>query len=477
MRRASSLALAALLGGCSLAPPLAPPDVSVPAAFKEAPALAPDPGNETWRPAAPADDASRAGWWTVFGDPLLDHFESRVLAANQTLAAALARLEASRALVDVARAARLPRLDGNASVVRTRLSESQPLAPLPGGIMYNNFQYGVTAQYELDLFGRVRDSVKAARADAAAETALFESLSLSVTADVAQVYFLLRAADAELAALGEALASREATHRLFEQRLAAGDVSRLDVDRTRADLEIARAEVQAVARQRAQYEHALAVLLGVAPAEFSVAPAPVAASRLPTIPAGLPSTLLERRPDIAAAQRRMEAANARIGVARAAFYPLVNLTASAGFSAATAGELFEWGSRTWALGPLAGALIAGPLFDGGRNRANLARAEAALDAEIASYRNTVLGAFREVEDQLVAITTLGEQAASTDAATAAAASAQSIARARFEAGATGTLDLLDAQRSLLILRRQQAQLAGQRAVATAGLVRALGGGW
>ena len=476
MRSAWLSVMALALAGCSLAPKFETPALSVPAAYKEQAGGAPPRGDAEWKPAEPQDGAARGEWWKRFGDAVLDDYEGRAAQANQDLAAALARLDASRALVRLARAAQMPRLDAGASAARTRPSANQPGNPLAGSDSYNRFEIGITAQYELDLLGRVRDSLRAARADAQADAALFQSLLLAVETEVAQSYFLLRAADAELAVLADTVASRDSELRIFEQRFAAGDISAFDVERARTELATARGEVQALSRQRAQYEHALALLLGQAPADLNVAPATLA-TRVPQIPSGLPSALLERRPDIAAAELRMQAANARIGVARAAFYPILNLTADAGFTADTAGSLFKWASRSWALGPLAGSLLATPLFDGGRNKANLARAEAELDAEIASYRQTVLGAFREVEDQLVARRTLDEQSAMAAAAEQAATHALEIATTRFQAGASGYLDVLDARRAVISVRRQQQQLDGARAVSAIGLIKALGGGW
>ena len=479
MRPLYALLVALCLSACSLAPEFTTPEVAVPAAYKQQPAAAPtvtDPGNAEWKPAEPKDGEPRGAWWTRFGDPLLNDYQQRAAAANQDLAAAVARLDASRALVRVARAAQLPRLDAGAGAARTRPSANQPGNPSAGSDSYNRLQIGVSAQYELDLFGRVRDSVRAARADAQADEALFQALLLAVETDVAQTYFLVRALDAELAVLHDTVTTRKSELTVFEQRFAAGDIGELDVERARTDLESARSDVQAVIRQRAQYEHALALLLGQAPAQLDV-PAAALATTLPDIPPGVPSALLERRPDIAAAERRMIAANARIGVAHAAFYPLLNLTAEAGFSADSAGDLFKWASRTWALGPLAGALVAAPLFDGGRNKANLARAEAELDAEVATYRQTVLNAFREVEDQLVALRTLGEQSMAIASANRSAGRALELANTRFQAGASGYLDVLDARRSVIGVQRLQKQLDGARAQATVALIKALGGGW
>lgn len=470
--RGAVLGVALLGAGCSLAPPLPTPTVAIPAAYKEA-ALAADSGDANWKPAAPQDAVARGAWWEVFGDVMLNQYESTAAGANQDLAAALARLESSRALVRQAHAAQLPRIDLGAAAARGQTSANDAVA---NGAAYNRFQFGASLQYELDLFGRVRDGVRAAAADAEAQAALFQGLLLSLQSDVAQTYFLLRAADAERAVLDDTVAMRAATVAVFASRVAAGAISELDLARAQAELGIARSDAEAVRRSRAQYEHALALLLGQAPAAFSVDPAG-ATQRPPAVPAGLPSALLERRPDIAAAQRRMMAANARIGVARAAFYPIINLSADAGFESSTVGDLFKLASRAWALGPLAGALATLPLFDGGRNRANLARAESDLDAEIATYRQTVLTAFREVEDQLIGLRTVAAQAAALTTAETAASRAFAIASARFDAGATGYLDVLDARRTVVEVRRQQARLDGASAATTVALIKSLGGGW
>lgn len=481
MRRALLFMVGLGLAGCSMAPEFNTPELRVPAAYKEqipatqTPATV-DGAAAEWKPAEPQDGQPRGAWWTRFGDPLLDEYERRATEANQDLAAALARLEASRTLVRTARAAQLPRIDAGAAAARVQPTGDLPGFPPPGLDAYYRFQYGLTAQYELDLFGRVRDSVRAATAGLQANEALFASLLLALETDVAQTYFLLRANDAELAVLNDTVTTRSAEVAVFTQRFEAGDISELDVARAKTELENARSEVQAVSRQRAQYEHALALLLGAAPADLDVAVAALA-THVPNIPPGVPSTLLERRPDIAAAQRRMIAANARIGVARAAFYPIFNLSAEAGFSATSIENLFKWTSRAWALGPVAGALIAAPLFDGGRNKANLARAEAELDAEVATYRQTVLNAFREVEDQLVALRTLGQQSAAAAAASQAAGRALELANIRFQSGASAYLDVLEARRALIGVRRQQKQLDGARAVSAVGLIKALGGGW
>ncbi|MBM4226271.1 MAG: efflux transporter outer membrane subunit [Gammaproteobacteria bacterium] len=465
-----------MLGGCSLAPALPDPAVNTPAAWKESPAQI----TGDWKVATPADDAARGQWWTVFRDPLLDGLVARASSGNQNLQAALARLEQSRAQVRVASAQRLPRID--LGVGASRIQPSAVILDSFGGggpetlEDYTQINTRLSASYELDVFGRVRDSVKAAEADFAAQRALYESLTLSLQGDVAQTYFLIRATDEELRVLREGIKLREDTLQLVAARVAAGDTDDFDLERSRAELETARAELEAVARSRAAYEHALAVLCGETPAAFSLAEAP-ATRALPEIPPGLPSSLLERRPDVAAAERRMIAANARIGVAKAAFYPLINLTANFGVESGGVGELFKWSSRTWALGPIAGPLLSLPIFDGGRNKANLASAEASLDAEVAVYRQTVLDAFVEVEDSLSGLRTLATQRAALTRAVDSAQAASTIAEARFEAGATGLLEVLDARRNLLATQRLGVQVDGARAATTVALVRALGGGW
>ncbi|MEQ8663847.1 MAG: efflux transporter outer membrane subunit, partial [Gammaproteobacteria bacterium] len=374
-------------------------------------------------------------------------------------------------------AARSPRVDAGVGGARGQPSQVAP--GLPDNIRipaYEVYRADLQASYEVDLFGRLGDAARAAAADTEAEAALYESVLLGVHADIAQNYFLLRQADAELAVERATLATRAEAVALFERRVAAGDLSELDLARNRAELATAQATVIALERQRAGIFNALALLTGRAPAAFELA-AGALPQTLPAIPPLLPSTLLERRPDVAAAERRVMAATARIGVARAAFYPVLNLTARYGGEASELGDLLDSSNRVWALGPLAGALLAAPLFDGGRNQAALDDALAALDAAAASYREQVLTAFREVEDALVGIATLTRQAAAIDTARNAAESAYAVARARHEAGQTAYLDVLDARRTLAAARRDAATVAGERALATVALVRALGGGW
>lgn len=462
MKRLSILS-AMLLAGCSLAPTFEPPALDVPAEFKQ---LTPEERGR-WKTAQPADAQPRGEWWKAFNDPVLDELEAQADAASPTLAAAAARVAQARSLIGVTQTERAPRVDAGFGPTRIRP---------PGGAPATTWRGLLTVSYEVDLFGRVSDGVNAARSDAEATLALFHSLRLALQADVAQAYFALRETDEELALLRDTVSLRDESVRLLQRRFDLGDISELDLARARTELETARNDAIALERQRAQLEHGLAVLLGKAPASFSLAPAPLA-SALPAIPAGLPSSLLERRPDIAAASRGMAAANARIGVAKAAFFPVLNLTAQGGLESGELSELFKWSSRTWALGPLVGTVLSMPIFDGGRNQANLERSYAVLEESAASYRQQVLVAFSEVEDSLVSVRTLDEQRSVMRSALAAASRGLSIAQARYRSGATGYLDVIDAQRSLLALQRLDTQIRGTRAVSTVALIRALGGGW
>ncbi|MRX11871.1 efflux transporter outer membrane subunit, partial [Pseudoduganella sp. FT25W] len=334
----------------------------------------------------------------------------------------------------------------------------------------------VGASYEADLFGRVGSGVRAAQADAARSAALFHAVLLALQADVAQNYFALRDLDAQLEVYRQTVALRAEMLQLVQRRFDAGETGELDVARARNALESVRAEAVGVARRRAAAEHGLAVLLGKAPAEFALAAMPLAPLAV-RIPAGLPSALLERRPDIAAAERAMAAANARVGLARAAFFPRLDLTAMTGYESATLGELFHWSSRTFLLGRLAGTALSVPLFDGGRRDAALDGAQARLDEDVALYRQQVLTAFREVEDGLADLRLLDTQASAQTAALAAAQRAVRLSQTQYGEGQVGYLDVIDAQRQMLLARLQSHQLAGAQAAATVSLIRALGGGW
>jgi multidrug efflux system outer membrane protein len=463
-----------VLAGCSLAPKLEQPAVDVPARYK---ALGPDEPAGAWKPAEPADGAPRGEWWKVFGDPVLDDLERQATAANPTVQLAAARVAQSRAIVGVVNAQRYPQV--GAGFGPTRIKQSGVSLGLPDGTdipPYTAWRGQLTAAWEVDLFGRISDGVAAARSDAEAAAAQYGAALLAVQADVAQAYFGLRLAEDELRILRATVATRAETVRLLQRRFDAGDISELDLAQAKTELSIAQSDALAIERRRTVLENGLAVLLGKAPASFTLAPAPLADS-VPAIPPGLPSALLERRPDVAAASRTMAAANARIGVAKAAFFPVLNITGFAGYESNDLNNLFQWSSRTWALGPLLGTMLTMPIFTAGRNQSNLDRSYAVLEEAVASYRQTVLTAFAEVEDNLVTLRTLAGQAEATRESVTSAKRALAVANTRYRAGATSFLQVVDNERTLLTVQRLEVGIRGARAISTVALIRALGGGW
>jgi outer membrane protein, multidrug efflux system len=469
-----ALVAALVLAGCSVAPVYNKPEAVAPPAFKEA---IPAAEAGRWKTAEPSEALARGEWWAVFGDARLAELEGQAAQANQSLKAGLARLRQARAIARVSEADRLPRVDAGAGATRLRPSPaSQGFAADAGSPPQTLWRAQASASYEVDLFGRVANSVAAARADAAQSEALQRSLLLAIQADVAQHYFAIRGLDAEMALLDDTVRLREDALQLVARRERAGETSELDTARAKTELSVARAEGIGLARQRAELEHALAVLLGKAPSELSMQPAPLAFQPI-AIPAGLPSALLERRPDIAAAERAMAAANARIGVARAAKFPSLTLTGALGFESADIGDLFRWSSRSWLLGPLAGTALSLPIFDGGRNRALEAGASAQYDEAVADYRQSVLLAFQEVEDGLSGLRILSEQAAQQAQSIASARRAAQLSTTRYRAGYVNYLEVIDAERSVLGTQRAATQVERERALATVALIRALGGGW
>jgi multidrug efflux system outer membrane protein len=471
--RAIALLSGLLLSACS-APVFKQPAVTVPNAFKENQVQTAADGTR-WKQAQPAEQQPRGEWWLAFNDPALTQLITEATQANQELAVAAARVRQARAIAGIAEADRIPQIGIGVGAQRAR---SSPLElGLPQGTPVSpqtSYRASLTASYEVDLFGRVSSSVSAARGDAASAEASFRSVLLSLQADVAQTYFRLRATDAELATLDETVHLREENVKVNQRRFDLGDIGEFDLSRAKTELATSRAEAIGLQRQRVTTEHALAVLLGQPAANFTAGVSPLLDSSLmPAIPAGLPSTLLERRPDITAAQRTMEASNARIGVARAAMFPALNINAAAGGVGGTFAEVFKWSSRSWVLG----ALMSAPLIDGGRNKNNVIRSEAALEESVASYRQSVLVAFSEVEDNLAGLRILAGQTREIDDAVVSARRSADLAQKLYNAGRSSYLDLLDAQRNLSAVERNAVQLRGNRAVTTVALIRALGGGW
>jgi len=483
-RGSALLALLLTLAGCAVGPDYQRPAVATPAAYKESAADTADAtaslaGHQAgnWQTARPAEDALRGEWWKVFNDPALDALQAQAMQANQTLQAAAARLSQARALLRNARSDQYPNVDAGIGPSRQRLSPaSQGLADDGAASSQTLWRAQASVSYEADLFGRVASGVQAASADAQQSAALYRSVLLALQADVATGYFQVRELDAELQIYRQTVELRGASLKLIQQRYDAGDIDELDLARSRAELESARAEAAGVQRQRSAAEHALAVLLGKTPAEFDMPAQPLTRIAI-DVPAGLPSSLLERRPDIAAAERAMAAANARVGVARAAFFPRLDITAAGGFESSELGNLFQWSSRTFLLGPLVGTALSLPIFDGGRRQAGVDRARAVYQEDVANYRQTVLTAFREVEDNLSSLRLLRGQTEAQDAALQASARAATLSQTQYREGSISYLDVIEADRTVLVQQRAALRLDGERARATVNLIRALGGGW
>jgi multidrug efflux system outer membrane protein len=460
------MAVALLAAGCTTVLPPERVAVDVPAAYGETAGAPATADGIAWKPAQPAEQRDRGAWWQVFGDPALTALVTEAQENSPSLAIALARVRESRAAAGVVDASRGLRVD--AGIGPTRQGDAAGTA--------TQWRAQLGAAYEVDLFGRLSEASRAATLGVEAQEAASRSVLLALQADVAQHYFALRALDAEADVLARSIGLRQDALRLARHRFASGDTSELDVAQADTELAVTRAEEERIRRVRAQTLHALAVLLGKAPSQFTFAPAPLQSFRI-DIPVGLPSELLERRPDIAQAQRQLAAASARIGVAKTAFYPSLTLTAGAGFASSTFGNLFQMSSRSWILGPLVGTMLNVPLLDGGRNRANLEGAQAAYDGLVANYRQQVLNGFREVEDSLSTLATLDRQLKHEADAVAAAGRAARLADTRYRNGSASYLEVIDAQRAILSAQRSQAQSEGLRAAATVGLIRALGGGW
>lgn len=487
-------ALLCALSGCLLGPHYHGP----PAAESAAPAKFKGALNPHWKVAQPGGEQTHEEWWKSFGDAALDRLEAQALAANQDLRVAAARLSESRATARVAAADFFPNVDINARGQRMRTSNNlpyqkgelignNPFAGAGGGTTggaapiltnqpltttQNDFRVPAELNWEIDLFGRVRHQYQAARAEAQAVEADFRAMRLSVTANVAASYFMLRAADAEREVIMRALTARRESLRIAEERLQAGLTSELDVARAKADLAGNEAALFSLERSRGEMENAIATVIGQPASELRIASHPIG-GRMPRIPPGLPSELLERRPDIARAERELAAANARIGVARAAFFPQIRLTGAGGFESADFGLLFNAESRFWEIGPS----IHLPIFEGGRNVANLRETEARYEQALGRFRQQVLIAFQDVENALVDARTLGGEAEAQERVAAAAQRALELSQQSYQKGAINFLDVLDAERTLLQTQRTQAQLLGQRALATVQLIKALGGDW
>ena len=449
------------LSACSLAPAYAPPATPTPAAFKEA---------QGWATANPQDRAPRGAWWEGYGDPVLTALEARAEAASPTIAAAVARYDQAVAVADRAGAERLPTVSAGADVSRQRSSNLRPLARGNGGT-YTDRTFGGSFDWEIDLWGRLRANARAGRADAAASGADLASARLSLHAAIADSYFRLRGLDSQAELLRQTIASFARAFELTDIRHRGGIASGLDTSRAQSQLSDARAQLATVALDRAVAEHELAALVGDNPSGFTIA-ATTGQLAPPRVPAGAPSELLQRRPDIAAAERRMFAANQRIGVAKAAWFPQLTLGLAGGYDSA-GGNLLSSAASYWALGPL--SLLA-PVFDGGRRNADIRRARADFAETAADYRGTVLTAFREVEDGLAAARHLADAEREQAVAAQAAARTTDLALIRYRDGASDYLEVVVAQTASLAAQRAVLVLRTQRLQAGTAIVRAIGGG-
>jgi NodT family efflux transporter outer membrane factor (OMF) lipoprotein len=456
----------AVLGctGCAVGPKYHPPVTQAPPAYKEI-------GN--WKPAQPNDQNLGGSWWTLFQDPQLNALEDQVNVSNQNLKAAEAQFRQARATLRYYRADYYPTLTYGPSATRERISGRRPPATsIFDGVTYNDFVLPFSVSYQADVWGRVRKTVESYREQAQASAADLATVNLSMHADLAVDYFQARSLDAEEQLLNSTVNQYEQALELNENRFKGGIASEVEVEQARTQLQTTRAQAIDVGVARAQYEHAVAILIGKPPAEFSLPPLPLSAPP-PHVPISLPSELLERRPDIAASERRVAAANAQIGVAKSAYYPLVNLSASGGFESSAITTLFNGPSGLWSIGLSA----VGTVFDAGRRRALNDQARAAYDYQVAAYRENVLTGFQQVEDNLAAVRILENEAKVQDEAVAAAQRSLDLSVTRYKGGVTSYLEVITAQSAALADEVTAVNILGRRMANTVLLIQALGGGW
>ncbi|MEA5114488.1 MAG: efflux transporter outer membrane subunit [Geobacteraceae bacterium] len=451
-----------LITACSVGPDYVRPTVTVPPAFKEM---------SGWKVAEPRDDAGKGPWWEIFNDPQLNTLEQQVNISNQNVVAAEAQFREARALAQAARAGYFPTLTAGASATRSRTSGNLSSTTRSGATLTDYF-LGLNLSWELDVWGKVRRTVEAGRASAQASAADLEALRLSTQAQLAQDYFQLRTFDAQKKLLDATVSAYRKFLELTKNRYASGVASRGDVLQAETQLKTTEAQAIDVGVQRAQLEHAIAVLIGKPASLFSIPFTPLAALP-PTIPVGVPSALLERRPDIAAAERSAAAANARIGVAKAAYFPTITLSASGGFESSSLSQWLTWPSRLWSVGPA----ISETLFDGGLRRAQDDQTRATYDASVAAYRQTVLAAFQGVEDNLSALRILEQEALVQGEAVKAAQQSMIFTTNQYKAGTVSALDVINTQVTDLNNERTAITILGSRMTASVLLINALGGGW
>jgi NodT family efflux transporter outer membrane factor (OMF) lipoprotein len=463
IKHATIALLLAVLSACTVGPDYLKPKVETPPSYKEV---------EGWKKAEPQDNISRGSWWTIYNDRQLNALEEQVNISNQNLAAAEAQYRQALALVQVARAAYFPTATAGPSVSRSRTSANVSTS---NGISQTSSDYLFSAQvtWQPDLWGKVRRQVESSKASAQASDADLEGVRLSMQGQLAQDYFQLRTLDSQKQILTTTVDNYKKFLALTKNRYATGVAAQSDVLTAQTQLETAQTQLVATGVQRAQLEHAIAVLMGKAPSDLTIPATPLDLTP-PAIPSGIPSELLERRPDIAAAERQAAAANAQIGVAEAAYYPNVTLSATGGFEASSLAQWFLWPSRFWTLGP---AAVQETLLDGGLRRAQTEQARAAYDASVATYRQTVLAGFQQVEDNLAALRILEQEAKSADAAVDSAKKNVVITINQYKVGTASALDVITTQAIALNDELTAVNVLGSRLNADVLLVEALGGGW
>jgi NodT family efflux transporter outer membrane factor (OMF) lipoprotein len=450
--------------GCTVGPNYHTPAVQAPPAYKEA---------ENWKPAQPNDQNLGGTWWTMFQDPQLDSLELQLNVSNQNLKAAEAQFRQARAVLRYSRADYYPTVTVGPSATRTRISSNRPpLSSTFDGVTYNDFVMPFDFSYQVDVWGRVRRTVESNREQAQASAADLATVNLSMHADLALDYFQARSLDAEEQLLNSTVKQYEQALQLTQSQFRGGIASEVEVKQAMTQLQTVRAEAIDVGVLRAQYEHAVAILLGKPPAEFSLAPLPLTAPP-PSIPVSVPSELLERRPDIAAAERRVAAANAQIGVAKSAYYPQISLGGSGGFESSSITTLLTGPSGLWSLGGSAVMTV----FDAGRRRSLTDQALAAYDYQVATYRQNVLTGFQQVEDNLAAVRILENEAKVQDEAVVAAQGSLALSIKRYKGGVTSYLEVITAQNAALTDEVTAVNILGRRMASTVLLIQALGGGW
>ncbi|VVE34268.1 RND transporter [Pandoraea horticolens] len=463
---ATLLAVTALLGACAVGPDYHRPEVSTPPDWKT---------DGYWRLAQPSHAPLQPDWWKGFREPALDALETQALAQNQTLAAAVAHYDQAQATLSGISAQRLPEVDASFGLARQRISSNRPVTSYSSSSMstvQNNVQAGLGVSYDTDLFGRIRRQVEGARASAEQAADDLTNARLVLTTQLATAYFQLRALDAEIQVLDESVTLQQKALDYVSAQHDLGAVSGLNVLQQQSELDTTRVQARLLHQQRDQYEHAIAALVGVPAPAFSV-PAGTLPGTLPPIPLGVPSDILQRRPDVASAERGMAAANAQIGVAKAAFFPSLTLNPGIGWQSTEFANLLSAPSLLWTVGTLATQAI----FDGGRRQAGVDFASAGYRAVEANYRQTVLTAFQQVQDGVAGLSVLDAAARESHAAVVDAQRLLSLANDRYSGGLTAYLTVITAQQGLLASERQDVQIRGQQLVLSVALVKALGGGW